>query len=76
MVKIKMLGAEAVIDGYVWLSNDDGLQELLQSYIDPLGPSGSDPYPDLTAAQMMVDLFGGEVVEFDEPPLYDERMRY
>ena len=76
MVKIKVLGAEAVIDGYVWLSDDEGLQELLQTYIDPLGPSGADPYPDLTAALAMVDLFGGEVVEFDDPPLPGEGVRY
>lgn len=63
-----MIGGEkATIDGYKWTSDDQALEELLNALLDPLGPSGADPNPSLTAAQEAVKRLGGEVVRFDKP---------
>jgi len=70
MVKIVVGDTEATIDGYKWSSKDKKLAELLNVMLDPLGPSGADPYPGLTAAQEAVDKLGGEVVEYDKPTDY------
>ena len=56
----------ATIDGYEWTSDDKNLAEYLNTMLDPLGPSGADPNPDLTAAQEAVKELGGKVVLFDE----------
>lgn len=67
MVKVEIHGIEAAIDDYQWTSDDEKLAEILNLMLDPLGPSGADPYPDLTAASEAMERLGGEVVSFDEP---------
>ena len=60
-------GEKATIDGYEWTSDNQALEDLLNAMLDPLGPSGADPNPSLTAAQEAVKRLGGEVVRFDKP---------
>lgn len=72
MVKIKIGDVEATIENYKWTSKDKRLENLLNTKLDPLGPSGADPYPDLTAARQVVDWLGGEIVEYDKPPDYSQ----
>lgn len=60
-------GERATIDGYEWTSDNQALEDLLNAMLDPLGPSGADPNPSLTAAQEAVKRLGGEVVRFDKP---------
>lgn len=64
---VRIAGVEATIDGYVWTSDDATLAGLLNAMLDPTGPSGSDPAPDLHAAQAAVDVLRGEVVESELP---------
>jgi len=60
-------GERATIDGYEWTSDNQALEDLLNAMLDPLGPSGADPNPSLTAARSAVDRLSGEVVIFDKP---------
>ena len=62
-VVVEIGGEKAEINDYKWTSEDKVLQGLLNSMIDPIGPSGADPYPDLTAADDAVKRLGGKVVE-------------
>lgn len=67
-VKVKIGPYEAIIDGYQWsVPEDKDFEDLLNARLEPFGPSGSDPYPDYTAAQQVVSDLGGEIVEFDKP---------
>lgn len=70
MVKIKIGDTEATIENYEWSCKDKLLRQVLNGMLDPLGPSGADPYPDLTAAREAVAKLGGEIVEYDEQPDY------
>jgi len=70
VVKIKIGDTEAAIKNYEWSSKDKKLAKMLNAMLDPLGPSGADPYPDLTAARQAVERLGGEVVEYDKPTDY------
>lgn len=63
---IRINKSHARIDGYNWISADKGLERLLNSMLDPIGPSGADPNPDLHAAQAAIKELGGELIEFDE----------
>ena len=66
MVKVEIAGNTATIKNYVWTSDNKHLKDALNAMLDPYGPSGSDPYPDLTAATEAMERLGGEVVEYDE----------
>ncbi len=57
---------EADIIEYQWHSDDDGLVELLNTYLDPRGPSGADPDPDWTMAQLVAERLGGEAFGHEE----------
>lgn len=59
-------GEEATIQQYKWTAKDESFTRLLNSLLDPDGPSGSDPNPDLTAAREIAKLLDGEVVSFQE----------
>lgn len=59
-------GEEAEIDQYQWKTKRATFQKLLNSFLDPGGPSGSDPDPDYTAAQAMIKHFGGQVISWDK----------
>lgn len=66
MVKIEILPDHtATIDGYVWRSDDETLQDLLNSMLDPNGPPGGIPDPDWEAAQAAIEQLGGEIVEHE-----------
>jgi len=70
MVKVRIGDTEATIKNYEWSSKDKRFERMLNAILDPLGPSGADPYPDLTAAQETIDSLGGEIVEYDKQPDY------
>lgn len=68
-------GVSAVADGYAWRCADPVMTKLLNTLLDPYGPSGADPNPDYTLAQRAVGWLGGEITAFDatendeiEPP--------
>ena len=63
---ISLLGMKATIQAYEWVAEEERLKSLLNSLLDPFGPSGADPNPDLTAAQEAMHILGGEVVSYDE----------
>ena len=60
----------ATIDNYRWTGDSAALVELLNARLDPYGPSGADPNPDLSAAIRIADELGGEVVDRGKPPKY------
>jgi hypothetical protein len=62
-------GIEATIEGYTWRSDDPLLEALLNSYLDVDGPSGSDPFPDLTAATEAVKRLGAGAKIVQQDPL-------
>ena len=63
--RIRLLGMEAIIQDRKWVAENRELQSLLSSLLIPLGPSGADPNPDLTAAQEAMRILGGDVVNYD-----------
>lgn len=68
MVTIEIAGTRATIKDLDWTSEDKSVEKVLNSLLNPWGPSGADPYPDFTAAQEAVDKFKGKIVEYDELP--------
>jgi hypothetical protein len=70
-VTVEIGGVPATISRYVWKSKDKGLQKTLQLMLDPIGPSGADPYPDLTAAKEAVKKLGGKVTDHGTPAKYE-----
>lgn len=71
---IEINGIEAMIEEYHWTSKDATLAGILNTLLDPLGPSGADPNPDLHAAQAAVAELGGEVVSYDETEYEEGRV--
>lgn len=63
MVRVKIAGITARINEYVWTSDNKDLEKLLNSMLDPEGPSGADPNPDYTAAMQAIEALGGEITE-------------
>jgi len=57
---------EATVDGYRWECKEHWLKRVLNAMLDPHGPSGADPNPDLHAAREAVKVFGGQIVSYDE----------
>lgn len=74
MVTVNIAGDIATIDGYEWQSDNESLQELLNAMLHPSGPSGADPYPDLTAAEAAIAKLGGEVTHADEVEYVEGRI--
>ena len=66
---------KAVIQDYKWSCSNKHLERLLNTQLDPDGPSGADPNPDGTAAQEAATLMGGKVISI-EPVEYDENAVY
>lgn len=71
---IKIGSFTATIDNYKWTSDNKEFAAMLTTLLPALGPSGSDPNPDHTAAVEAVNLLGGEVVSFDQLPYVDGRI--
>lgn len=64
---IRLADTTATIDGWEWTSEREELANMLNALLDPAGPSGADPAPDVHAAEAAIEIIGGELVEFDEP---------
>jgi len=62
---IFILGKKATITDYEWRADNPAVANLLNSLLDPAGPSGADPNPDLTTAQEIAIRFNGEVLDFE-----------
>jgi hypothetical protein len=65
-VRTKILDRDATIENYMWTAPDP-MKGLLDTYLDPHGPSVSDPFPDMTVAREVISIIGGEIVDFDHP---------
>jgi len=77
MILVQIWGVEAGIDELQWVvPTEPRVEKFLNSLIDPLGPSGADPYPDLTVAREVVDRFGGAITYQDPVPDIDENKIY
>jgi hypothetical protein len=75
MVTVDFVGAVAVISEMVWSCEDAQFQDLLNSMLDPLGPSGADPDPDHTAAMDAIKRLGsGKVTRRDEVEYVEGRI--
>ena len=76
-VTIEALGIKAIINEYIWKSKDKRFEVMLNSMLDPGGPSGSDPDPDYTTALEAINRFGGKILAHE--PLdyeYDDSIVY
>jgi hypothetical protein len=74
MVTVEFVGATATIQDGVWASENDSLQSLLNAMLDPLGPSGSDPDPDHTAAMDAAEKLGGKITQRDKVEYVEGRI--
>lgn len=63
---IKVLKKNYTITDYKWSGPNKTVVKMLDSFLDPDGPSGSDPNPDTTAAQAVVDEMGFKMVHYDK----------
>lgn len=63
---ITVFNTRATINAYRWYCQDPQLERFLNSFLDPFGPSPSDPNPDLTQARKVTSLFNGRVVKFSK----------
>ena len=72
--KIRFFDVEAVINGYKWSCPDKTLEQLLNSTLNPYGPSGADPNPDLNAALQFIETYGGELLDYDETEYVEGRI--
>jgi len=66
MVSASIMGVEAQVENWVWSCENTLLENYLNIMRDPLGPSGADPYPDLTLAESAVERLGGKILKYDE----------
>jgi len=65
---IELADMAATIDGWNWKGKDKRLVALLNSMLDPDGPSGGDPAPNYHEAQRVAKLLGAKVVDYELPP--------
>jgi hypothetical protein len=67
-ITIKIAGTDttATIEGHVWTSAQPGLAEALNRLRRSHSPA--EPHPELTEAERMLELFGGEVIHADPAP--------
>lgn len=63
---IEVLGKKYTIEDYKWTGPDKTTVSMLNSFLDLDGPSGSDPNPDATAAQAVVDEMGFKMLRYDK----------
>jgi len=68
-------GIEATISGYVWTSDTPKVARILNNLLPPDGAEASDPNPDYTVAQDVVNQFGGKILSFDKSK-FDKRVVY
>jgi hypothetical protein len=61
---VEIDGQTATIEENKW-TGDEMLVSLLNAFLDPAGPSGSDPNPDWTSANEAIKRFGGKILKYD-----------
>jgi hypothetical protein len=75
-ITIQLASRRARVQHRQW-SGDADLVELLQGTLDPDGPTGSDPDPDRTAAELAAQKFGVVIIAADSPArAFDESVVY
>ena len=74
MVRIKIFDEEATIDGYKWQAKNKSILAMLNSFLSPFGTSPSDPHPDLTVAQEVIDTVNGEILHADPAEYVEGRI--
>ena len=74
MIKVIVAGTNASVEHYLWSCENKVIEKYLNAVRDPLGPSGADPYPDLSLAEDAVKRLGGEVLEFEEQEYVEGRI--
>lgn len=68
-VSIEIGGVIATVNGYEWKCRSKPMEDWLNSLLDPLGPSGADPNPDLSAAlEAIAEAGTGEIVARNQNP--------
>lgn len=73
MIVIQVGPYRASIENYEWSCKDKKFKEILDFYLEEDGPSPSDPYPDLTAANTIINKLGGEIIRQDKKEEVDEK---
>lgn len=71
---IEVADARATLKGWNWTSRHEAWAAVLNSMLDPLGPSGSDPAPSLHEARRVVSIIGGAVVDYKLPKYVEGRV--
>jgi len=64
----KMSGCVAVIDRWQWACEDKLFEKVLNSDLDPDGPGGEVPDPDMQAAQAAIKRWGGKIIIHEPRP--------
>lgn len=69
MVVIDISGTRASVQNYEWVCDSPAILAVLNSFKDPDGPGGADPYPDLTLARKVEKRYPDKVsiISYDEP---------
>jgi hypothetical protein len=73
---VELKGEVAYFVDYKWTASNKTLERQLNELLDPLGPSGSDPAPWITAAKQAVESLDVTVVELGPKPEYDSEVIY
>lgn len=68
MIKIQIGSIVATIDNLEWSSENKDFARMLQAWTYPEQYGPEWPDKDLAAANDMIELFGGKIIERDEPP--------
>ncbi len=76
MITISIFDQTATIENYHWTSTDKDIEKMLNSMLDPMGTSPSQPYPDMDSAQDVVQRLGAKIIKADPPPTYDPNTIY
>lgn len=82
MIVCNLLGEMCKVDRGTWsceTSDEFGglLNEIEQDWRENDAPSAaSDPWPDMTSFEHMRALFGGYIIQADEPPPFDPDVDY
>lgn len=62
---IEVMNEIATLENWEWQCADPTVAEILNTELDPQGPSGGDPNPCQTEAVLMVSKYGGELLHSD-----------
>lgn len=65
--QIELGGIPATVKDREWTCADASTLKLLNTLIDPRGPSASDPNPDRTLAHLAVSRWGATLISQDKP---------